>query len=88
MPAESYTSRLLVPTQWGAVSHTQEDMDAIYTPQLVVGFSELKNSATGRRSPRFSACTVNRVRSSFLEELDGWKTTWASDSHPIGSGAV
>jgi AraC-like DNA-binding protein len=30
---ESYTSRLLGPTQWGAVSLTKQDMDALYTPE-------------------------------------------------------
>jgi AraC-like DNA-binding protein len=31
---ECYTSRLLGPTQWGAVTITQEDMDAIYAPDV------------------------------------------------------
>ncbi len=29
---ETYTSRLLGPTQWGSVTLVQEDMDALYTP--------------------------------------------------------
>jgi AraC-like DNA-binding protein len=32
-PDETYTSRLLGPTQWGAVTLTKQDMDALYTPE-------------------------------------------------------
>jgi AraC-like DNA-binding protein len=43
---ESYTSRLLGPTQWGAVTLTQEDMDSIGIPE------------SDRRIKRLSGMTV------------------------------
>ncbi|MFL5282221.1 MAG: hypothetical protein ACJ8AW_14850, partial [Rhodopila sp.] len=36
----------------------------------------------------FSRCPRDRVKSDFLEDWNGWKPSWASDSHTIGSRIV
>src|SRR3954453_22955316 len=56
--------------------------------QLVAGFSGSPNLPESRREAGFQLLSPDRVKADFLEGRNGWKPSWASDSHTIGSRIV
>src|SRR4051794_26089984 len=56
--------------------------------QLVVRFSRAPNLPESRREAGFQPLPPDRIKSDFLGGWNGWKPSWASDSHAIESRIV